>query len=131
MAQLLRLTAQLPQLLAQRLLRALRPPPAPRLPLRPSRRLLRPPSPLRRLPNRSTTRPLRNSPPIYSRLFACVAHGFDVVPVGIEHERAVIGRVVVLTQARRTVVLSACSHRRLVEGVDLRPAVGREGDMDQ
>jgi len=37
-----------------------------------------------------------------------VAHRFDVVTVGIEHERAVIARMIMLTDARRAVVAPAC-----------------------
>src|ERR671924_1401718 len=48
--------------------------------------------------------------------------GFDVVAVRIEHERAVVGSVVLRTWAWGAVVLSARGERRSVELVD-RPAV--------
>ena len=58
------------------------------------------------------------------------ADGFDVVAVGIEHEGAVIVRVIHLAEARAAIVLAAGGDRRLVEGVDLRAALGAEGEMD-
>jgi hypothetical protein len=53
-----------------------------------------------------------------------VAHGFDVVAVGVEHEGAVVMRVVVRPQPGRTVVGTAGGQRCGMEGID-RGAVGR------
>ena len=47
-----------------------------------------------------------------------MAHRLDVVPVRVEHERAVVVRVVVRADARRAVVLAARRHCGLVERVD-------------
>src|SRR6187402_1951954 len=59
-----------------------------------------------------------------------VAAGFDVVAVGVEHERAVVVLVVVRARAGRAVVLAAGRHRRLVERVDDGAVVGAERDVD-
>ena len=45
-----------------------------------------------------------------------MADRFDVVAVAIEHERAVIVRMILRAQSRRAVVLAARSDRRIVEG---------------
>src|SRR5204863_9720329 len=58
-----------------------------------------------------------------------VVHSLGVVAVRVEDERAVVGRVVVLTKAGRAVVLPSRRERRRVEGVDGRPAGGLEGDV--
>src|SRR4029453_13949589 len=58
-----------------------------------------------------------------------VANGLDVVPVGIEHERAVIRRVIHRTDTRLAVVFSACSHRGRVERIDFRARGGGKGDV--
>ena len=57
-----------------------------------------------------------------------VTHRLDVVSVRIEHERAVVVRVVVRPRTRRTVVLAAGRHRGLVERVDRRAVL--RGDRD-
>jgi hypothetical protein len=51
---------------------------------------------------------------------SAVDHGFDVVPVAIEHERAVVRGVVLGSQPRRAEVLAAGSERCAVERVDNR-----------
>jgi hypothetical protein len=58
-----------------------------------------------------------------------VTHGLDVVAVGIEHERTVIVRVIARAQAGRAIVLAACGERRAMEGVDGRPIVGVDRNM--
>jgi len=47
-----------------------------------------------------------------------VAHRFDVVAIGIEHEGAVLTGMIVGADAGRAIIASARGHRRLVEGVD-------------
>src|SRR5205814_6927920 len=63
--------------------------------------------------------------------FRRVTDGLDVMTVRIEHERAVIVRVIVRSQSGRAVVASARRHRRLVERVDPFPVRGAEGDMSR
>src|SRR4051812_40821760 len=58
-----------------------------------------------------------------------VEDGFDVVAVGIQDERAVIVRVVVLPYARFAVVGSARGDRSRVERVDRRTVAACECDM--
>src|SRR5262245_33179452 len=58
-----------------------------------------------------------------------VAHRLDVVAVGIEHEGAVIVRVIVRSQPRRAVVLAARRERRTIEGVDGGAVLGGESDV--
>src|SRR5262249_9757629 len=53
---------------------------------------------------------------------SAVKHGLDVVPVEIEHERAVVVRVIVGAHAGRAVVLAARLERRAVKRVDFRAA---------
>jgi hypothetical protein len=60
-----------------------------------------------------------------------VKHGLDVVPIGVEDVRGVVGRVVLRAQRRRPVVASACRQRRVVEGLDGLPVVRGEGDVDR
>ena len=57
-----------------------------------------------------------------------MTHRLDVVPVGVEHEGAVVVRVVVRAQTRRTVVLAARRKRGLVERIDGRAVL--RGDCD-
>ncbi len=52
-----------------------------------------------------------------------VADGLDVVPVRVEHERAVVRRVVDLAYARASVVAGSCGQRCGVERVE--PSPGR------
>lgn len=67
------------------------------------------------------------------RLFRRVADGPDVVPVGIEHEGAVIVRMVVRTimraDAGRPVVAATGRHRRLVAGIDRGAVLCENRDM--
>src|SRR5207248_1380558 len=63
--------------------------------------------------------------------FRRVTDGLDVTTVRIEHERAVIVRVIVRSQSGRAVVASALRDRRLVERVDPFPVRGTEGDMSR
>ena len=58
-----------------------------------------------------------------------VADRFDVVAVGVEDERAVVGRVVVLADAGRAVVGAAGRERGRVEGVDRLAVVAGERDV--
>src|SRR6266852_1379682 len=60
-----------------------------------------------------------------------VAYGFDVVAVGIEHEGAVIIRVVMGADAGRPVIASARGHRRLVESVNGGAVLRNDGDMQR
>jgi len=55
--------------------------------------------------------------------------GFDVVPVGIEHERAVVVLRVFGSQAGSTVIASAGRERRRVEGIDLLASIGGKGNV--
>src|SRR5689334_22603522 len=61
--------------------------------------------------------------------FRRMADRLDVVAVRIEHERAVVIRVIVRPQSGRPVVAPARRYRRLVERVDLLPIRGAKGDM--
>lgn len=54
------------------------------------------------------------------------AHRFNIVTVGIQQERRVVGRAVVLAQARRTVVAPAGLQPLAVKGIDGRTRAGRE-----
>jgi hypothetical protein len=60
-----------------------------------------------------------------------VAHGLDIVAVGIEYEGAAVIRMVERTRARRTVVGAAGGDRRLVEIVDDLAAGDAERDVDR
>ena len=57
-----------------------------------------------------------------------VAHGFDVVAVRIDDERAVVVRVVLGTYARRAIVARTGCERCVVESIDGFPIVTREED---
>src|SRR5450755_550485 len=59
-------------------------------------------------------------------LFRRVTDRFDVVPVGIQHKRAIVVRMVLRPEPRTAVVLTAGRHRRAVEGLDLRVRFGAE-----
>src|SRR2546421_6649831 len=63
-------------------------------------------------------------------LGGCMANGFDVVPVRIEHECAVVVRVIVRARTRSTVVPATRCDRSLVEGVDLLARLGSEGNVN-
>src|SRR5258705_13192441 len=63
------------------------------------------------------------------RRFGSVADGFDVVTVGVEHERAVVIFVVVRARAGGPVVLAAGGHRGPVERVHLGVVLGAKGDV--
>src|SRR6185312_12782981 len=65
-----------------------------------------------------------------SGLRPVVEHGFDVVPVGIEHEGAVIALVVLRPLARSAIVAEAGLQRGPVERVDRRLVGSRKGDVD-
>src|ERR1700721_29971 len=52
------------------------------------------------------------------RVLAFTAYGFDVVAVRIEHECAVVIRMVLRANARLSVVTSACPYRGPIERVD-------------
>ena len=58
-----------------------------------------------------------------------MAHRLDIVSVGIGDVCAVVVRVIVRTQAGRTVVAATGGKTGRVEGVDLGAAVGGEGDV--
>src|SRR5947209_1812398 len=64
-----------------------------------------------------------------SRLFGRVAHRFEVVAVGVMHERRVVVLVVVRTHARCAVVLAAGRSRCRVEGVDACAVLRGERDV--
>src|SRR4029453_2829113 len=53
------------------------------------------------------------------RSFRRVEGGFDVVPVGVEDESAVVMRMVLRPQAGRAVVAAAGAQGRVVEGAHL------------
>src|SRR5262249_52456106 len=57
------------------------------------------------------------------------AHGFDVVPVGIEDERAVVVRVVVLANAGLAIVDTPGFDRGTIEVVHDGARLGGEGDV--
>ena len=59
-----------------------------------------------------------------------MAHGLDVVAIGVEHERAIVVGVVVRTHARRAVVAAARGDRRAIERIDVRPRLGMKRDVD-
>src|SRR5919107_1008685 len=59
-----------------------------------------------------------------------VTDGLDVVAVGVEHERAVVVRVVDLTHARLAVVGAARRQGGRVEGVDGLAVLDPEGHVD-
>ena len=52
-----------------------------------------------------------------------MADGLDVVTVRVEHEGAVVVRVVVRPQPRRAIVLAAGRERRVIERIDRRSIV--------
>ena len=58
-----------------------------------------------------------------------MVHGFDVVPVGVEYEGAVVAGMVG-PLAGDAMVASAGGERRAMEGVDGRPVRRLEGEMD-
>ncbi len=58
-----------------------------------------------------------------------VVDGFDVVAVGVEHERGVVVLVIVRPQAGRAVVDATRRQGRRVEGLHLGAILRREGDM--
>ena len=59
-----------------------------------------------------------------------MAHGLDIVAVGVEHEGAVIVGVIMGAQARRPVVLGAGGESGAIEGVDRLSGLGGESDVD-
>ena len=59
-----------------------------------------------------------------------MVHGLDVVSVGVEHEGAVVMRVIDLPDAGSTVVAAAGTERGCMKSVDGRPICCRESDMD-
>src|SRR5258706_16162515 len=59
-----------------------------------------------------------------------LADGFDVVAVGIEDERAVVGRVVFRSRTGLPVVASAVRDGGGVEGVHRHPTPAGEGHVD-
>src|SRR6185295_14190267 len=59
-----------------------------------------------------------------------VTDGFDVVAVGVEHERAVVILVIVGARSGRTVVAAACRQSGSVELVYLLAALGAECDVN-
>src|SRR5205814_5348696 len=65
------------------------------------------------------------------RSLRVVTHRLDVVTVRVEHEGAVVVRVVLRPQTRRTVVLAACCNGRLVEGVYRGARRDAKRDMDR
>src|SRR5262245_4671446 len=74
-------------------------------------------------------RTARESAEALRALLRPVADGFDVVAVGVEHERRVVRRVVVLAQPRLAVVGAAGMERCSMEAADGRPIPGCEGDV--
>src|SRR5262252_5962481 len=59
-----------------------------------------------------------------------MADGLDVVAIRVEHEGAVVVRMVVPPQAGRAIVLSACRERGAIEGVDRGAVLGNERDVN-
>ena len=59
-----------------------------------------------------------------------MADGLDIVAVGVEHEGAVVIRVIMRAQSWRSVVLPARGDRGRVKGIDSGAGGGGEGDMD-
>jgi len=55
-----------------------------------------------------------------------VANHFDVVSVRANHESRIVGRVVLRTQARRTIVFASRLQNRAMESFDLPAILGRE-----
>src|SRR5438046_6528318 len=62
-------------------------------------------------------------------LLRLVADRFDIVAVGIRHERGVVGGVVVGPEPGPAIVLPARGHGGGVERVHRRPVLRREGDV--
>jgi glutathione S-transferase len=58
-----------------------------------------------------------------------MAHGFDVVPVRVQHEGTVIVLVIVGPEPRCTVVFSSSGERSAMKCIDLHATVGAERDM--
>jgi len=58
--------------------------------------------------------------------FGFVANHFDVVPVRTNDESCIVVRVVMRTQTRRPVVLTAGRQSRAMESLDLLAILGRE-----
>jgi hypothetical protein len=53
-----------------------------------------------------------------------MADRLHIIAIRVNHKRAVVMRVVMRPQTRRTIVHTACFHGGLVESVDLRAAAG-------
>ena len=61
--------------------------------------------------------------------FGVVANRLNVVPVRTNDESCIVGRVVLQTQARRTIVLTACRQSRAMESLNLLLILGPECQM--
>src|ERR1700730_13810630 len=59
-----------------------------------------------------------------------MADRLDVVTVRVEDESTVIARVIVSTDAGRAIVAAAGFQGRVIEGANLRAALGDERDVD-
>src|SRR5689334_20852556 len=66
-----------------------------------------------------------------STLLRPVANRFDVVAVGIEHERAVVVRVIDLAHARRSIVLAARFQSGCIESTHQLTILGDECDVQR
>src|SRR5712675_629438 len=59
-----------------------------------------------------------------------MADGLDIVTVQVEHEGAIVARVVVRPQTRCAIVLAAGCERGAIESIDRGAVLGHEGDVD-
>ena len=60
----------------------------------------------------------------------CLADRFNIETIGVDHERSIIVRMIMWSEAGRAVVTAALRHRCCVKGVHSSAARGCERDMD-
>ena len=70
---------------------------------------------------------IRLTPP--QRSFFVMAYPLDIVPIGVEHEGAVVSWMIMRAQTRRAVVAAACGDGGPIEGIDFGAAAGVKGNM--
>src|SRR6185437_16351471 len=60
-----------------------------------------------------------------------MAHRLDVVAIGIEHEGAVVVRMILWTQTRRAIVAGAGGECRAIKGVDGTAVIGGDRNVQR
>lgn len=63
-------------------------------------------------------------------LSLAMVHRLNIIPLWIQHKSGIVTRMIV-SFARRAVVLSSGGQRRLPEGIDLLAAVGAKGNVQR